>query len=360
MSLNNFEPTIGIEEEFYVNSSENLRDKNLSNISFEIFDHQIELKTGIHSSLNSLFLEQIENRKFLFEKYLGTQIIGSGTFPGLKKEPQVKINGDREEFLFRKLGHVLLMVDTCGLHVHVGIKDPNRSIEIINKTREYIPMLIAISGNSPIYQGIDTGYSSFRNVLHLLMPRTGIPPYFNDLEDYINEFNILEKNETHVNGNVYNNNWWDIRFNEKYSTIEFRMFDSQSNFNLVQLFASLSLLVILKCAYSKSSVCNNSILLNENRWRACRFGINSILFDCKTMLEKPVYLLWKEFFEECKEYVDCFEGLASQLELFDDLLFNFNGAVLQRKKLQNQSTIESVMEFQNKQFLKSCQKTSFQ
>ncbi|MBK8244312.1 MAG: hypothetical protein IPK88_12865 [Saprospiraceae bacterium] len=353
MSQNKIQISFGIEEEFYVNSSSHLKSQNFNNISFELFDHQIELKTEVHTSLNELYIEAIENRHLLSNQFKETQIIGSGTYPGLICENQKKLINDRCDYLFNMFGQVLSMVNTCGLHVHIGITDPNNSISIINRARQYVPMLIAISGNSPFYEGKDTLYSSFRNILLSLLPNTGIPPYFKNFNDYIKFTTLLDSKNKDKN---YSNKWWDIRFNEKYSTIEYRMFDSHSDFHMVQLFVSLCLLITLKCSEDKEPNDYNSQLLNENRWRACKFGKLSNFIDYQTKNEKPVIELWKNFIIETKSYQSLFEGLENQINNFEELISKSNGADIQRREFTFQNKIMSILDFQNKQFISSCQK----
>lgn len=355
MSRNNIPFSIGIEEEFYVNSSSCLKNKKINNISFEHFDHQIEIKTGIHTSLPNLFSEVIQNRKFICEQFYDSQIIASGTYPGAIIGTQQKQINSRSNFLFEKFGHALAMVNTCGMHVHIGISNPSKSIAILNLARQYVPMLIAISGNSPFYEGIDTKYSSFRNILLSLLPNTGIQPQFSNLEEYKKMTCFIDSiNIDSIKNN--NNQWWDMRYNNKYSTIEFRMFDSQADANLVSLLASLCLLITLKCSNQTKNTIKNSLHLNENRWRACKYGITARFVQYETNEEIPVIELWRKFLNETSDYFGYYDGLQNQINSFDELLLNANTALLHQRKMINQNHITSILEFQNKQFISSCQK----
>ena len=260
----------GIEEEFFILPNKRL-ELTLENSSEEVFEEQIEIKTNIHSAPVELFRELQKNRKILKDQLNGSEMIGMGTHPG-KKFTQFKfLCNSKNEYLKRELGFALEMLVTCGCHIHFSIGDISSSLYVLNQLRKHIPFLIAISGNSSSYLGHETNYASFRNHLFSSIPRSGIPPHIDDLESFNNSF------FSDANPAVSSKNWYDIKFNEVHSTVEFRMFDANDDLGAVKMFFSFAYLLIHLELYSVKDSKPPDYILNENRWRATRFGLNAQL-----------------------------------------------------------------------------------
>jgi len=346
--------SLGIEEEFFVSSSDVAMKSNASNLSLELFDHQIETKTAVHNSLESLFIEASAHRAALLHNYFQTEIFGSGTHPGTKIQQQKKHISDRNNYLFRHLGEVNAFTCTCGLHVHVGTDDVEKAIQTLNKIRHFIPMLIAISGNSRFYEGFDTGYSSFRNILLNMLPKTGIPPHFRNHREYLHL-----KNAFHVDSDVNgycDKEWWDVRYNEKFSTIEFRMFDSHSDFNQVKFLSSMALLVFFICSEDNTSQHDLNIdpyILNENRWRACRFGLDASFIYPKGKITARELLY--ETFEQGESFLEMIPAMRHQVSRYKERIEQFkliNSPKCSEEPCSIEQIIDSYkMNFHNTSFI---------
>jgi gamma-glutamyl:cysteine ligase YbdK (ATP-grasp superfamily) len=179
-----------------------------------------------------------------------------------------------------QLQEIARSIAVYGLHVHVGVDDRDQSIELMNEARYFLPHILALSVNSPMWEGRDTGIQSYRSVIWGRMPRTGIPDHFASWANY-QQFvdTLLCTNSIDEPKKI----WWDIRPHPKFNTLEFRVCDMPSRVDETIALAALFQAIICKLTRLRAKNLGfrtyQRALLSENRWRAMRFGLNGSLID---------------------------------------------------------------------------------
>jgi carboxylate-amine ligase len=167
-----------------------------------------------------------------------------------------------------------------GLHVHVGIPDREEAIDIMNQARYFLPHLYALSVNSPFWLGQNTGLKAYRQMIFERFPRTGIPDAFESLSEYEDYLKLLVATNCIDNAKKI---WWDIRLHPFFNTIEFRICDAQTRVDDTIALAALMQAIVLKLTkLRRLNVTFRNYprrLIDENRWRASRYGIDGKLID---------------------------------------------------------------------------------
>jgi carboxylate-amine ligase len=167
-----------------------------------------------------------------------------------------------------------------GLHVHVGIPNREEAIDIMNQARYFLPHLYALSVNSPFWLGQNTGLKAYRQMIFERFPRTGIPDEFESLSEYEDYLKLLVTTNCIDNAKKI---WWDIRLHPFFNTIEFRICDAQSRVDDTVALAALMQAIVFKLQkLRRDNVTFRSYprrLIDENRWRASRYGLDGKLID---------------------------------------------------------------------------------
>ena len=170
---------------------------------------------------------------------------------------------------------------TFALHVHVAVPDPESALRAINRLRSHLPLLLALSANSPFWQGRETGLASARTPLFQAFPRVGIPRAFPDYEDYVATIDLLLRCEAFPEPTFL---WWDVRLQPRFGTIEVRIMDAQTT---VADSAALTALVqcLVRLEATEGSGADPAIdlpeVLAENRFLAARDGVEASLIDAR-------------------------------------------------------------------------------
>jgi carboxylate-amine ligase len=167
-----------------------------------------------------------------------------------------------------------------GLHVHVGIEDREAAIRIMNSMRYFLPHIMALATNSPFWLGLNTGYKGYRAKVFENFPRTGIPDAFSSYSEFENYVSLLVRTNCIDNAKKI---WWDIRLHPFFDTLEVRVCDAQSRVDDTLAIAALIQAVISKLHKLLHQNITFRIyrrrLLDENRWRAARYGIEGKMID---------------------------------------------------------------------------------
>src|ERR1700730_10056373 len=166
---------------------------------------------------------------------------------------------------------------TFALHVHVAVPDPESALRAINRLRVHLPLFLALSGNSPFWQGRDTGLASARTPLFQAFPRVGIPRAFSSYEDYVETVDLLLRCDAFPEPTFL---WWDVRPQPRFGTVEVRVMDAQSRIvetaALVALVQSIARLELEEGYASEDIICADEVLA-ENRFLAARDGVDAHL-----------------------------------------------------------------------------------
>ncbi|WP_373075179.1 carboxylate-amine ligase, partial [Zeaxanthinibacter enoshimensis] len=308
--------TLGIEEEFQILDGDSLMLR--SQMSKIIQDGQIILKERIKQEMHQSVVEMgtniCENIQQARDEvsYLRQQIIAlagneglkvaaAGTHPCSHWRDQLITPDPRYDQLIEEMKDVARSNLIFGMHVHVGIPNREEGMQIMNVARYFLPHLYALSTNSPFWEGHETGFKSFRSKIFDKFPRTGIPPYFSNVEEYDRFINVLVKTGCIDNGKKI---WWDLRLHPFYPTVEFRICDMMMTVDEVICVAALMQCIIAKLIKlhrkNQSFRTYRRVLINENKWRAGRYGIEAKLIDFGKEAEVP----FKSLMIELLDFID--------------------------------------------------------
>ncbi|RYG13223.1 MAG: carboxylate-amine ligase, partial [Chitinophagaceae bacterium] len=232
-----------------------------------------------------------------------------------------------------------------GLHVHVGFQSRELAIHIANQVRYFLPHVFALSTNSPFWEGRNTGYKSFRTKVFDKFPRTGIPDIFNSIEDYDNYVKLLIKTNSIDNAKKI---WWDIRVHPFFETIEFRVCDCPMLIDETMAFTALFQALCAKLYKLRLQNLNfisySRALINENKWRAARYGIDGNLIDFGKEMEVNCRNLVLELLDFIDDVVDEL-GSRNEINYVHQILANGTGADRQLAVFEQTKSYESVVDY---------------
>lgn len=210
----------------------------------------------------------------------GLAPIAASTHPFAVWLPQKTTNRDRYNMLARDLGAPARRLMICGMHVHVGIEDDNLRIDLMNQARYFLPHLLALSTSSPFWQGQDTACKSYRLSVWKELPRTGLPDDFLSYGEYQKHLDVLVGAGIIEDGTKL---WWDIRPSARFPTVEMRITDICTRLD-DSITVAAFYLCIMRMLY-RLKLRNltwrryKTLLIEENRWRAQRYGFDEGLVD---------------------------------------------------------------------------------
>ncbi len=191
------------------------------------------------------------------------------------------------------------------MHVHVAMPDKQTTIDMMNMVRYFLPHLLALSTSSPFWMGRNTGLKSFRTTVFRRFPRTGVPEQFESWSAYENFVNLLMKLNCIDNGKKI---WWDVRPHPTFGTLEFRMCDVTTKVEEAVAIAALTQAIVVKLhrlyTGNMSFRLYRRALIEENKWRAARYGIEGKLIDFGKEAEVPMRDLIPELLEFVDDVVD--------------------------------------------------------
>src|SRR5438309_11369224 len=278
--------TVGIEEELMILDADSLdlvnaidsilgEDPPSGEIKPEFLESVLEIATSACPDVASVGAELHALRGIARDRAQarGLQIGAAGTHPFARWEDQRVVSDDRYRGLIRSLGFVARQELVFGMHVHVGMADPEEAVYVANALRPYIPLLIALSANSPLWRGSPTGLASSRVPIFRAFPRVGLPPWFDDWHDFERRVETLT-----ASGAIddYTFLWYDVRPHPRLGTIEIRPMDPQTRVeHTIALCALIVSLVKLltENARERVPVADPAWeLLHENRWLAAPPG----------------------------------------------------------------------------------------
>lgn len=287
--------TIGIEEEFQIIDPET---RGLRSYIQQILDDgkitlKEHLKPEMHQSVVELGTEICRNTGHAREQVTelrtelavlagraGLKIASAGTHPFSHWHDQLITPDERYATILKDMQHIARVNLIFGLHVHVGIPDREEGIDLMNQARYFLPHLYALSVNSPFWLGENTGLKAYRQMIFERFPRTGIPDAFESLSEYDDYLNLLVDTGCIDNAKKI---WWDIRLHPFFNTIEFRICDAQSRVEDTIALAAMMQAIVVKL---RKLLRQNTTfrmykrrLLDENRWRASRYGLDGKLID---------------------------------------------------------------------------------
>jgi len=295
MSVKDHTFTLGIEEEFAIvdpktrelrsHIQEILEGGKVmlkEQIKPEMHQSVVELGTQICQSIVEARAHVTDLRSKLAELAgrSGLKIASVGTHPFSHWRDQLITQGERYQEIVKDMQQLARANLIFGLHVHIGIPDRETAIHVMNQARYFLPHIYALSVNSPFWVGQNTGLKGYRLKIFERFPRTGIPDAFESLSEYEDYCKLLVKTGCVDNAKKI---WWDIRLHPFFDTLEVRVCDAQSRVDDTLAMAALIQAIIAKLHKLQWQNMSFRIyrrrLIDENRWRASRYGIDGKLID---------------------------------------------------------------------------------
>ena len=358
--------TIGVEEEYMVidpvTRELKSHDQKIVEIAGEIIKdsvkaemHQavVEVGTGICKDVQEAHEDIRRLRRTVSEvaKGLGLKIGAAGTHPFSHWSTQMITPNPRYDAIVNEMQEAARSNLIFGLHVHVGIADKDMAIHIMNTVRYFLPHVYALSTNSPFWEGRNTGFKSFRTKVFDKFPRTGLPDYFNGWDDFKNYVNLLIRTNCIDNAKKI---WWDVRVHPFFDTIEFRVCDVpmliEETIAITAVFQALVVKLYKLRLQNMSFIVYNRALLNENKWRASRYGIDGKLIDFGKQSEVDTRLLIHELLEFIDDVVDDL-GSRKAISSVYKILEQGTGADRQLVVYEKTQSLQKVVDYITEQTL---------
>ena len=345
--------TVGLEEEFaildpgsraLVQRFDELSDAAMEDevlreaVAGELISSEIEIRSGRGASFADAVGTQREARRRLFALAANRDALlaATGTHPWSPWQEQRIIETEHYRRLDQELRYVAWRNNTFGLHVHVGVRDADRAVAVCDRLRPVLPELLAVSANSPFLDGRDSGLHSARSqIFTRSFPRCGVPDAFGDFDAYAEYVDFLVRTGSIVESTQL---WWSVRPHHAFGTVEVRICDAQSSAEDSSALAAL----IVACVAQAAMDFDDGLsfdhpprrLVEENLWRAIRFGLDGRLIDLDRAEEYPAAAV--------ADRLLAWTAPARSALGLDPALPDENGAQRQRRALEEGASMEDV------------------
>jgi glutamate---cysteine ligase / carboxylate-amine ligase len=285
-------------------------------VSPEFLKAQVEVGTRVAPDIDSVRGDLRRLRSTLIEiaEGHGLALIAASTHPFGRWTSQQVTEADRYLMLAKDLQAVARRLVICGMHVHVGVSDPETRIDLMNQATYFLPHLLALSTSSPFWHGTETGLKSYRLAVFYSMPRTGLPEQFSSWAEYERHVAVLRDAGLIEDAGSL---WWDVRPSARYPTIEMRIADVCTRLDdglaVAALFQSLLAMLFRLRSENQRWRSYADMLVAENVWRAQRYGVEASLVD----FGKGVLVPYADLLDEMIELV---RPDAVELGCLDDVV----------------------------------------
>lgn len=358
--------TIGVEEEYMVLDPKTLeltshdqrivqeaQKKIADKVKAEMHQAVVEVGTSICHNIDEAYKDVSALRKTIHHiaEGLGFGIGAAGTHPFSHWETQLITDHPRYSEIVNQMQEAARSNLIFGLHVHVGMENREMALHIANSASYFLPHIYSLSTNSPFWEGRSTGYKSFRTKVFDKFPRTGIPEYFDSIEAYDNYIKLLVKTNCIDNARKI---WWDLRVHPYFNTVEFRICDVPMTVDESIALAALIQAICVKLYKLRTQNLNFIIypraLVNENKWRASRYGIDGNLIDFGKETEVNTRVLLHELLDFVDDVVDHL-GSRHAVAFVQKIMERGTGADRQLEVFRTTQSLTSVVEYIRSEFL---------
>jgi carboxylate-amine ligase len=319
-----------------------LSDELAGHLSAETHEAAIELATTPCSSIAEAGNQLVELRSALLRQLEQADLgaAGAGTHPfAMWTETRVS-GGARYQLIFQTMRELARREPTFALHVHIGVADPDSAIVLLNRLRAHVPLLLALSANSPFWQGRDTGMASVRTPIFQAFPRVGIPRAFGSYLDYVEAVDRMLRCDAFPEPSFL---WWDVRARPHFGTIELRVMDAQSTAErslalaaLVQTIAHLE----LEEGYHDPLLLHAPEILDENRFLAARDGMDARLLDPASESQVPAREQLNELLDAATPHAQEL-GCENELELVSEIALD--GGALRQRRIARRTNLNGLV-----------------
>src|SRR5450755_5069994 len=274
----------------------------------------------------------------------GLKIASAGTHPFSHWMDQLITVDERYATIVKDMQQIARANLIFGLHVHIGIPDREEAIDVMNQARYFLPHLYALSVNSPFWLGQNTGLKAYRQMIFERFPRSGIPDAFESLSEYEDYLKLLVATNCIDNAKKI---WWDVRLHPFFDTIEFRICDAQSRVDDTIALAALMQAIVSKLQKLRRQNVTFRMyprrLIDENRWRASRYGIDGKMIDFCRKCEVYERALLHEMLEFIATEVDEL-GNHAELAHIERIMREGTGADRQLSVWERTQDIKAVVD----------------
>jgi carboxylate-amine ligase len=334
--------SVGIEEELMILSADTLDLVNAIETLLEAQPPNGEIKPELHESVLEIStdpcadmaqagaqLRALRRQVSATAADNGLTIGAAGTHPFALWEDQRIAARPRYRDLISALAFVARQELIFGVHVHVGLDDPDKAIHVVNGMRVHMPVLLALSANSPFWRGDNTGLASTRTPIFRAFPRTGMPPTYKDWHDFDRRIEFMVGSGAIED---YTYLWYDVRPHPKFGTVEVRVMDSQTHIEHTLGLAALVQALVRELSDHFESGAQLAEypyeMLEENKWLAARHGLDGELVDLPSAERVPTRELARRLLDRARGFAQDL-GSGGDLDGVEDLLERGNGAARQ-------------------------------
>jgi glutamate---cysteine ligase / carboxylate-amine ligase len=352
--------TLGIEEEYQVIDPETreltsheqqivtVAEKHVEEqVKAEMHQAVVEVGTRICEDITDARTQISQLRRTICEIAidLGYRIGAAATHPFSEWEKQLITPNPRYEEIIQEMQDTARSNLIFGLHVHVGMADKVLGLQIANSMRYFLPHLYALSTNSPFWEGRNTGFKSFRSKVFDKFPRTGIPDAFQSISQYQNYVDLLVK--TRCIDNV-KKIWWDIRLHPFFPTLEIRICDIPMTVDETIGITAIIQALVAKLYKLRTQNLNfivyHRALINENKWRASRYGLDGKMIDFGKEIEVDTRVLIGEMLDFVDDVVDEL-GSRDEINKVREMLNKKTGADRQLEVFEETKDLKKVVDY---------------
>jgi carboxylate-amine ligase len=313
-------------------------------VSYELFQSVMEIKTAPCASVAEVEkqLRGLRSRVGSWAAACGASLASAGTHPFSRYKDQQVTDQERYKEVLRMLRWIAQREVIFGQHVHVAVPGPEEAIIAHNRLSEQTPLLLALSANSPFWQGFDTGFESARVKIFESFPRAGLPPAFPDYGAFEGYVDLMVESGAMED---YTFCWWDVRPHPQIGTIELRVLDSQTSLrDTVALTALTQCLVAEVLQEVGPHEPYDMHLAVENKFRASRYGMKASFYDARDKITVPARDLARTFVERLKPHAQDL-GCESELEGVLEIVEGGTGSRRQREVYTESGNFLDVVAF---------------
>ena len=351
--------SVGVEEEYLLIDPET---RNLARPPKELFERaeaklgkrvtreylsaQIEIGTDVCGSAADVReqLRDLRGEVVRIAEAHDCQLMAASTHPFASWREQERSDKERYHTLKDELQVVAERLMICGMHVHVGIDDDEFRVDAMNQIKYFLPHLLALSTSSPFWEGHDTGLCSYRLSVFDEMPRSGLPSHFTGWSDYSSALETLTRTGVMEDATKI---WWDIRPHCKFPTLEMRICDVCTDVEdavaIAALYACLARMIWRLRQANQSWRHYSTFLINENRWRAQRFGASGSLIDLGRGALQPFPDLLDEIISLVKQDAQALDCEA-EMEHCRRIVERGTSAIHQRRTFERTGSLNDVVD----------------
>ncbi|HEY9602183.1 MAG TPA: carboxylate-amine ligase [Allocoleopsis sp.] len=308
---------------------------------------QIEIGTPICRTLADVRRELVHRRREAIAAAAkdGNLIAAAGTHPFSHWEDQQLTPKDRYKSLERDYQQLTRELVIFGCHVHVGIRDREAAIQVMNRARIWLAPLLALSANSPFWLGTDTGYASYRTEIWSRWPLSGVPSVFESHAEYKNLVQALVATKSVEEATKI---YWDVRLSERYPTVEFRITDVCMRVDEAVMVAGLVRALARTCyeqaLRDEPFVAARPELLRAAHWRAARYGLDEELIDISTLTAVPARELVETFLSFVRPSLEDAGEWDEISSIVYETMQRGTGATRQREAYKRAGRLEDVVD----------------